>query len=269
MASLLDPLKHLPPRARWRIAVNVILDALLAALAVPLAAWIASPERMPLGPIVAPLGGAAALLIGGLPFRLAFQYWRFVGAWELVAVAASSALGAGLFAAGLYGSRVGLPSPSFPVAHVLALFSLLTLPRVIYRLLRETPMPAAGGAGAGAGEDRRVLLLGAGEGANRFLSALAADAASPYRAVGLLSARDEQIGRRIQGVPVLGTLADAPDALARLRGSGDAPQSLVVTDPTLEGAALDRVLSLAHREGLSVGWAPRPTTLDARRPGPA
>ncbi len=248
------------PPARLRIGVNVGLDAAMAALAVPLAAWIAAPERMPLGPGLSALWGAAALLLAGLPFRLALQYWRFVGAWELVGVAAASALGAGLFAAGLLGARLGSPSPAFPVAHALTLFALLTLPRVIYRLLRETAAPAT----AAGGERRPVLLLGAGDGADRFLAALAGAAGAPYRAVGLLSAGDAQTGRRIQGCPVLGSLADAPAALARLRDGGEAPESLIVTDPALDGAALEGVLALARREGLAVAWAPGATALDPR-----
>lgn len=260
------PILGVPARARVRIAVNVALDGALAAVAVPLAGWIARPHDLPLGPFVSPLGGALALLLAGLPFRLPFQYWRFVGASELVAVSAASALGAGLFAAGLYGAHRGLPSPSFPVAHTLALFGLLSLPRVIYRMLRETPAPAEAGADPAA---QPVLLVGAGEGADRFLSALAADAHPPYRAVGLLAARAEQVGRRIQGVPVLGSLDDAPAAFARLRGPEASPLSVVVTDPRLEGAALDRLLSLARREGVPVAWAPRPTMLDHERPARA
>lgn len=242
--------------ARTRILVNVALDALLAALAVPLADWLAAPDRMPLPPVLSSLWGAAALLVAGLPFRLSLQYWRYAGVGELVGVAASSVLAAALFALGLHLAGVPLPSPSFPVGLALCLLVLLGLPRIVYRLLREAPLPATAGA-----HRRPVLLLGAGDGADLFLSALAADPAAPYRAVGLLSGGGAQTGRRIQGCPVLGSLADAAPVLARLREAGDAPQSLVITDPALAGAAFEAVLALAARLGLAVERAPSLTSL--------
>ena len=252
-------------RAGYRIALNVALDAGLATLAVPLADWIAAPDRTPLGAYASPAWGAVSLLLAGLPFRLSLQYWRFVGPAELLAVAASSVLAAGLFAAGLHEAGIPLPSPSFPVGHALCLLVLLSLPRTAYRLFRETSVsPLEHGL-----ERRPVLLLGAGDGADLFLSALAADPASPWRAVGLLSAGDAQTGRRIQGCPVLGSLADASSALDRLRGGRDAPESLVITDPALDGEMLEPVLSLARREGLAVAWAPRLTALDRSPQGRA
>ncbi len=238
-----------------RIAVNIELDALLAAAAVPLADWLAAPERMPLPPLASSIWGAAALLLAGLPFRLPVQYWRYAGLGELVGVAAASVLAAAVFALGLHLTFTPLPSPSFPVSLALCLLVLLGLPRIFYRLLREAP-PAAS-----APEPRPVLLLGAGDGADLFLSALASDPAPPYRAVGLLSGGGAQTGRRIQGCPVLGSLADAERILARLREGGDAPESLVITDPALDGEAMDRVLALAGRNGLPVVRAPSVTAL--------
>jgi FlaA1/EpsC-like NDP-sugar epimerase len=238
-----------------RIAVNVGLDAVLAALSVPLADWLAAPERMPLGPVASPAWGAVSLLVAGVPFRLPLQFWRYTGLGELVGVAASSVLGAALFSLGLHLAGVALPSPSFPVGHALCLLVLLGLPRIGYRLLRESP------AQSFAPERRPVLLLGAGDGADLFLTALAADGGSQYRAVGLLSFGEAQTGRRIQNCPVLGRLQDAPDVLERLRSAGDAPDCLVITEPSLDGPDLETVLALARREGLAVATAPLPTLL--------
>lgn len=247
--------------AFFRIAVNVGLDAVLAAFSVPLADWLAAPERVPLVALAFPAWGAVSLLLAGLPFRLPLQYWRYSGAGELVAVAASSILGAVLFSLGLRLAGIPLPSPSFPVGHALCLLVLLSMPRIGYRLMRESPTHQW------APEKRPVLLLGAGDGADLFLTALATDPDARYRAVGLLSSGEAQTGRRIQNCPVLGRLQDAPDVLARLRGAGDAPESFVITDPSLEGPGLETVLALARREGLVVAAAPLPTVLG--QPAPA
>src|SRR5436190_11551 len=112
-------------RAPGRVALNVALDGMLAALAVPLARAIASPPGDWLHPLwLLPLG-AATLLLAGLPFRLPWQYWRFAAIGDLLAVACSSALGALLFAAFviLVGSMSA--NPAFPVVHALILLVLL------------------------------------------------------------------------------------------------------------------------------------------------
>ena len=81
-------------RSLIRIAVNVALDALLAAIAVPVARWIADPAGSAMTPLWLIPAGAVALLIAGVPFRLSRQYWRFAGIEDLLTVAASSGAGA-------------------------------------------------------------------------------------------------------------------------------------------------------------------------------
>ena len=81
-----------------RVALNVLLDGVLAASAVPLARAIADPSGEWLHPLWLLPAGAATLLLAGLPFRLPWQYWRFAGIGDLLAVACTSVLGAALFA---------------------------------------------------------------------------------------------------------------------------------------------------------------------------
>ena len=76
-----------------RVALNIALDGVLAALAVPLARAIADPSGDWLHPLWLPAAGAATLLLAGLPFRLPWQYWRFAGIGDLLAVACTSAAG--------------------------------------------------------------------------------------------------------------------------------------------------------------------------------
>ena len=77
-------------RPLLRIVLNVVLDGVLAALAVPLARWLADPDGAWAGPPWLPAAGAACLLIAGLPFRLSQQYWRFAGLGDLMGVAGAS-----------------------------------------------------------------------------------------------------------------------------------------------------------------------------------
>jgi O-antigen biosynthesis protein WbqV len=242
-----------PRRAIIRIGLNAGLDGLLAAAAVPLAAWLAAPAMDPLRPWWAPVWGAVVLLLAGLPFRLSMQYWRFVGVNDLLGVAASSIAAAALFPLALHEAGYVLASPTFPLIHAITLGVLLAAPRAGYRLMQQ--------GGQADASRPSVLLVGAGEGADLFIRAVSADRAAPFAIVGILSTGTAQTGRRINGLPILGSTGDAATVLARLRASGGLPGTLVLTDTELSGEALSALLDTADREGVRVARAPRVTAL--------
>jgi O-antigen biosynthesis protein WbqV len=242
----------------FRIAVNVALDGLLGASAVVAARVLLAPDADPVAPAWTVLWGAVSLLLAGLPFRLAVQYWRFAGPGDLLGVAAASLTGAALFSLALHGTGLSVPAPTFPAVHALTLMVLLAAPRIFYRLLQEG---TAGGDGA-----QPVLLVGAGEPADLFLRALAGDRNAPYRVVGMLSLGQAQTGRRIHGCPILGNVADTAAVLARLRAEERLPAVLVVTEPDMQGSALAELMQAAEAEGLRVARAPRLTALDPEGP---
>jgi len=248
-------------RSLIRIAVNVALDGILAAVSVPAALWLANPGGAAFAPSWLPAIGAAALLLAGLPFRLSLQYWRFAGIADLLTVAASSAVGAGLFAAALALLGLPLPSPAYPVVHALTLLVLLGAPRVAYRRLQTR-----GGGGPTEDVARSVLLVGAGEDADLFLRALANDRRQALRVEGLLATGSRQTGRRIQGQPILGSLGDAGAVLERLSAEGRLPSALVIATPDLSGPELAGLVEQADRFGLAVQRAPRPTALGPAGP---
>ena len=248
------------PRALIRIGLNVLFDGLLAALSVPVARWIATPSGDWLHPLWAPLGGAAALLIAGLPFRLSLQYWRFGGLGDLLGVAGCSVLGAILFALLAALAHVPQPNPALPIIHALTLLTFLGAPRVVYRRMQVHRISGL----SGVAEDESVqpvLLAGSGEDADLFLRALAQDRRQPLRVVGILALGARQTGRRIHGSPILGTVDDALAALERLAAEGRLPSMVVVVTPDLAGATLRGLLQHAETHGLTVRRASRPTTL--------
>jgi FlaA1/EpsC-like NDP-sugar epimerase len=243
-------------RPLFRIVLNVVLDGVLAALAVPLARWLADPAGPWLAPAWLPAAGAACLLLAGLPFRLSQQYWRFAGIGDLMGVAGASVLAAALLAVLAHLTGLPSPNPAEPAIVALTLMVLLGTPRVLYRraqMRRPGADPADGTA---------VLLIGAGEDADLFLRALAGDRRRPFRVIGLLAQGSRQTGRRIQGHPILGSVDDAPAVLEKLRAEGRLPDLLVVATHDLAGAPLATLLEQADQHGLTVKRAPRPTSLD-------
>jgi FlaA1/EpsC-like NDP-sugar epimerase len=251
-------------RSWIRIAVNVAFDGGLAALSVPVARWLADPAVPAWQPLWTIPLGAACLLIGGLPFRLSLQYWRFAAIGDVMIVAASATAGAALFAT-ITALTTGAPANSaFPAIHALTLLLFLGAPRVYYRWRRGRPVTKAAHLDAAS-----ILLVGSIEDADLFLRALAQDRRQAFRVEGLLASSDRQTGRRIQGHRILGSLNEAATVLGQLQLEDRLPGTLVFVTPELSGARLAQVVAQADRFGLQVRQAPRPTALsDPDKPRP-
>ena len=84
-----------------RILVNVALDGSLAAVAAPVARWLAAPQDGLLHPLWFLAGGAITLIVSGVPFRMPQQYWRHSGLSDLPGIACASVVRSALFTAGL------------------------------------------------------------------------------------------------------------------------------------------------------------------------
>ena len=246
-------------RSAFRILLNVSLDGALAAVAAVVARWVADPGGGLLHPLWFLGGGAITLLVGGLPFRLSQQYWRFSGLEDLVGVAGSSIVSAALFALVWTVTGYPLPTLTFPIVHALTLATFLGAPRVVYRLAKARPRGAAGTA------VQNVLLVGAGEGADSFLRALAGERRAGLRVVGLLALGRNQTGRRMQGHAILGGVSELRRVLERMGDKGRLPDALVVTEPRIAGSRMAYLLEEAQRQGIPVRQAPRPTELREAR----
>ena len=248
-------------RSALRILMNVALDGALAAVAAVVARWVADPDGGLLHPLWFLAGGAITLLVGGLPFRLSQQYWRFSAMEDLVGVAGGSVISALLFAAIWSITGYPLPTPTFPVVHAMTLVVFLGAPRVVYRLVKARPRARTGQP------VQTVLLVGAGEGADSFLRALASERDPALRVAGLLAMGRNQTGRRMQGLPILGGVSDMRRVLDRLAARDSLPDALVVTDPAFTGKRLGYLLEEAQQRGIprAPGAAREPTC--ARRAG--
>jgi O-antigen biosynthesis protein WbqV len=238
-----------------RILVNIALDGALAAVAAPLARFIAAPQGGLYHPLWFLASGGITLLLGGLPFRLSQQYWRFSGLSDLAGVMGGSIACAALFAGLLLATGFPLPTATFPIVHAMTLMVFLGVPRLGYRLYRARPHRIAGDAPL-----QRVLLVGAGDAADAFFRAAAADPGG-MRIMGLLALSDRQAGRRMNGVPIMGTVAEADEILDRLAKKFRLPSALIVTEAEFLGPPLAALNEAAERHNLPVRRAPRPTAL--------
>ncbi len=242
-----------------RIVLNCLLDAVLAALALPAALWLAAPLAAPPGLwwlLALPLA-SASLLLAGWPLGLPRQYWRFAGLPDGLAVAGASGLGALAFWAALLSTGAWLPPhPGFFLMHALVLAAALGGARALTRVAaqRRAVAPQNG---------TEVLVAGAADAADLFIRAAAQERQGRYRVLGILTQRSRQAGRRIQGHPILGTVEEADTVLERLRVEGRLPTLLVLAGAEVQGPALEMLLDAADHHGVPVKRAPQPTLLGA------
>ena len=114
-----------------------------------------------------------------------------------------------------------------------------------------------------------VLVIGAREDADLFIRTTQRNSARVYRVVGLISDSAMRVGRDIGGVPVLGTLDDIAEVVARLSRRDDRPQRIIISTRGLDGGAVRRLLEIADELGIPLARLPRLTdfqeTLDATR----
>jgi FlaA1/EpsC-like NDP-sugar epimerase len=162
--------------------------------AIPAAFWALWRETIPL-----------LVLLRGLtfiPFHLHDSVWQYVGLRDLRAIVASVIASSVLFCLlirGVLGLRA-YPRSVFLMDVVLVVF-LMAAARVGWRLGREYRAKARA---------KRVLIFGAGDAGARIVREILEGGGHGYHPVGFVDDDPAKVGRRIHGIPVLGTRADLP-----------------------------------------------------------
>jgi O-antigen biosynthesis protein WbqV len=139
------------------------------------------------------------------------------------------------------------------------LVALLATPRIAYRLFRDGRVDRVFERDAA----RRipVLLIGAGDGAELFISEMRRDRLANYEAIGIVGLNQTRVGRSIHRVPVLGALDTLGEIVERLARQDRRPQRLILTAPNIEGAVVRRIVDQAAALGLPLARMPRVTEL--------
>jgi FlaA1/EpsC-like NDP-sugar epimerase len=180
------------------------------------------------------------------------RLWRYAGQSDLELLCLAS------FASGLIGAAVGLVAlPLLPgVAarvplSVVALDALLgaaalTLPRLALRQGRRWGRRAADHHGA-----RRALVVGAGAAGAMIVREMLQHQQLGLVPVAFVDDDSTKQHRRLQGIPVVGPLADIPAIARRL-----AVDEIVIAMPAAPGAAVRRVVQAATEVGVPTRTVP-------------
>ncbi len=141
------------------------------------------------------------------------------------------------------------------------LVALLAVTRIGYRLFRDGRLDRV--FERDAAKHIPVLLIGASDGAELFISEMRRDRNANYEAVGIVGLNNTRVGRSIHRVPVLGTLDALPAIIERLTTQDRRPQRLILTQPNIEGAVVRQVVDQAAALGLPLARMPRVTELQS------
>jgi len=160
---------------------------------------------------------------------------------------------------------------SLPLINWLVLMFLLGGPRFAYRAYKDRGLGHI--LEAADANSVPVLLIGARDSAAMFIREMARDPDRPYRVVGIVGVTLTRVGRELSGIPVLGTIDELPQVVARLTSDGERPQRLIITAPALEGPQVRRLLDMADALTIPLARLPRITdfkrTVDESEEGPA
>lgn len=232
------------------------VDMALIATAWWLAFWLRfnldTPDEfqtMMVQTLPAPLLAYGVSLLGWRVYR---HIWRYTSVAELTRLFYGVAIGGLLTAAVVLMLRV----PNFPrsalLLHPMLVLLALGGVRALARLL-------LGGTGPGAATGKPLLLVGTVQDAAAALPALRG--ARKWSTVGIVSPLAAERGRSLQGVEVLGTLADLPEVARET----EAAAALVVSAPGSD--ARREALIGASDAGLPLLTMPRPDEWLRAEPG--
>src|SRR5262249_48933254 len=149
------------------------------------------------------------VLIQGLtfiPLRLYEGLWRYTGIWDLRNIIMGVVSGTTVFYLIVYW---GLDLTTYPrsvfITNVLVLIFLMGGVRLAWRLYWGLGHLKQG---------KRVLIYGAGDAGEMIVRDMKNNALYDYEPIGFIDDDASKVGRRIHGIPVLGTPQNLPKIMA-------------------------------------------------------
>lgn len=171
--------------------------------------------------------------------------WRFASVPDLFNIFKASLLGLLVIVVGLFFySRLELVSRVVLLLYPFVLSILLGAPRLLFRAWKDSNrLQAREGA-------ERVLILGAGQAGEALVRDLRR--LGSYEPIGFLDDAASLRGTHLQGVPVLGRIADVAQITRET-----AAQLLVIAIPSADATVMRRIIGLCEGSGVPFRTVPR------------
>jgi FlaA1/EpsC-like NDP-sugar epimerase len=256
--------------------VSLGLDVCLAALSLPMAMGLRLGETLgayPGGLLFKQTLGFTLLAMGSFLWTQSYQgVWRAVSVLDLLRLGRAVVLSMVLFLPFLWISNgfEEFPQSALVIQGMLLAF-FLGGARLMYRAVGEHfglfqgKSWVTGPFSSRAQPKPLVLLVGTGEAAALFLKEIDCQREPLYQVVGLLSTKPSAYqGKPVQGVEILGSVAQWEEVLGKLRHKNQLPGLVILTDASLRGEKLTDLLR--KMEGFSCELARLPSLGDLKNP---
>jgi len=125
------------------------------------------------------------------------------------------------------------------ILDAMILLILMSGVRIAFRLFREHIFVSLETRG------KNILIMGAGDAGDAFLREIRKNRGLNYRPVGFIDDDLSKLGRRIQGIPVLGTRADIPNLVRE-----KAIVEVVITIPSADSKTINDIMAVCREAGV-------------------
>lgn len=173
----------------------------------------------------------AVRLLMFIPFRLYGTVWQYTSLWDLGNIVGATLSGSIVF---FLVTRYGLGQTAYPRTVYLIDALLLIVLTGGMRVARRVGYPSSSN-----GDMKRVLIYGAGDAGERLVRELRQNKAFGYQPVGFIDDNRRKTGQRIHGVKVVGTRAQLPGIMERVK-----PDTILIAMPSI-GATATREIAKA------------------------
>jgi O-antigen biosynthesis protein WbqV len=200
---------------------------------------------------------AAVCAVSFLLFSVSSGSWRYVSLPDLLVIirATLTAVITCTLTAFLVSRGEWLPR-SVPILTTVYLVGGMTASRLAYRLIVERSFLGAPMIGRLSENRRYILLLGMSDAADSFIRSARRNPAGDVSVIGMLDRSRSNLGRKVQGVKVLGSLEDLPSIHAALKRRGVVITELLVTEHGVDRARLGEIVEAATAHGMIVTRLP-------------
>ncbi len=177
--------------------------------------------------------------------------WRYASLHEIISIIKSVSISILLLIGILFLIfRLENIPRSFPILLFLVSIFGVTGPRVFYRILKDN---------LNKNNIKKIPILVAGDSssAENFIRFTKQSNDSPYKVVGLISAKDSNVGRRIHNIPIICSISKINLLPEKLKKENNFPQRIIISDPRISSEFLESLYIFSKQNGLAIGMLPK------------
>ncbi|HRB18175.1 MAG TPA: nucleoside-diphosphate sugar epimerase/dehydratase [Nitrospira sp.] len=178
-----------------------------------------------------------------IPFRLYGTVWQYTSLWDLGNIVGATLSGSVVF---FLVTRYGLGQTAYPRTVYLIDALLLIVLTGGMRVARRVGYPSSSNS-----DTKRVLIYGAGDAGERLVRELRQNRAFGYQPVGFIDDNRRKSGQRIHGVKVLGTRAQLPGIMERVK-----PDTILIAMPSIGAGAIREIAKALLAYNVSIKILP-------------